>query len=267
MSADYIGHIHELRDFGIFSTPLRELAKLIALELFYQGKIDAPGFSNEWNQDVSNPRFQKALSGHADKYESALIESIERNEIKAEWLRRNIENGSIDPENTLLHTEQFQKFLDIFGLHDVGIESDMPVRELIDSEGSLFSHIIDYIVALRAPDESIDNDWLEEEKAKYGEQPELLESLLMENFRLREEAASRSKVDQQEEKPIATRERNTLLAIIAALAKEAGVDLSRPAKAGELIAKLTEQIGARVDHYTVEQKIKQIQDAIESRSK
>lgn len=69
------------------------------------------------------------------------------------------------------------------------------------------------------------------------------------------------------EKPITAKERNTLLIIIAALAKEAKIDLTKPSKAGENIAHLTELIGAAVDHSTIEQKIKQIPNALESRNK
>jgi hypothetical protein len=51
------------------------------------------------------------------------------------------------------------------------------------------------------------------------------------------------------------------------LAKEAKIDLTKLSKAGEHIANLTELIGAAVDHSTIEQKIKLIRNAIESRNK
>jgi hypothetical protein len=73
-------------------------------------------------------------------------------------------------------------------------------------------------------------------------------------------------VDMQE-KPLGTRERNTLLVIIAALAKEAKIDLSKPSKAGEAIAHLTEILGAPVDHATIEQKINLINEAVQARTK
>lgn len=69
------------------------------------------------------------------------------------------------------------------------------------------------------------------------------------------------------DKPLATKERNTLLVIIAALAKEAKIDLAKPSKAGLAIAHLTEKIGAPVDHATIEEKIKLIKNALESRAK
>ncbi len=83
-------------------------------------------------------------------------------------------------------------------------------------------------------------------------------------FYKRNEPKSLTKVN---DKPLSSKERNTLLVIIAALAKEAKIDLSKPSKAGEQIANLTERFGTPVDHSTIEQKIKQIADAIESRAK
>lgn len=69
------------------------------------------------------------------------------------------------------------------------------------------------------------------------------------------------------DKPITTRERNSLLIIIAALAKEAKIDLSKPSKAGVIIEDMTARLGSRVDHETISQKIKMIADALESRAK
>jgi hypothetical protein len=71
----------------------------------------------------------------------------------------------------------------------------------------------------------------------------------------------------ESDKPLSTRERNTLLVIIAALAKEAKIEISKPSKAAIQIEELTEKMGVRVDHTTIESKIKLIDDALESRAK
>jgi hypothetical protein len=64
---------------------------------------------------------------------------------------------------------------------------------------------------------------------------------------------------------LSTKERNTLLIIIGALAKNAAIDIAQPSKAGEQIAALTELLGASVDHSTIETKIKMIPKAVASR--
>lgn len=69
------------------------------------------------------------------------------------------------------------------------------------------------------------------------------------------------------EKPLGTRERNTLLVLIASLAKLANLDLSKPSKAAAVIAQASEQIGAPVDVRTIENHLKGIEHAMESRRK
>lgn len=69
------------------------------------------------------------------------------------------------------------------------------------------------------------------------------------------------------DKPLATRERSTLLTIIAALAKRLRLDVSKPSAAAADIEKLTEAMGARVPARTVEEHLRKIPDALEKRSK
>jgi hypothetical protein len=69
------------------------------------------------------------------------------------------------------------------------------------------------------------------------------------------------------ERPLAARERATLLTLIAALAKAAGIDLSKPSKAGVAIEALTSELGVRVSARTIENHLKSIPDALERRGK
>lgn len=67
-------------------------------------------------------------------------------------------------------------------------------------------------------------------------------------------------------KPLSNKERDTLLIIIAALAKEAKVDISRTSKAGELIANLTQLLGVQVGATTIETHLKKIPQALANRA-
>ena len=67
--------------------------------------------------------------------------------------------------------------------------------------------------------------------------------------------------------PINTRERNTLLTIIAALCREARIDIKTPSKAGYLIQSLTDSMGASVAKRTVEEHLKKIPHALATRMK
>jgi len=92
--------------------------------------------------------------------------------------------------------------------------------------------------------------------------------LVIENINLNREIKSlKIQTQPQAEKPISTRERNTLLTIIAALTNDAKIDIFKTSKSGELISRMTQQLGALVDGETIASKLKQIPDALERRSK
>lgn len=70
-----------------------------------------------------------------------------------------------------------------------------------------------------------------------------------------------------EKKPVATRERNTLLTIIAALCKDAGYDITKPAKTAGLIQSTAAKMGLAIGESTIEGHLKKIPDALETRMK
>ena len=69
------------------------------------------------------------------------------------------------------------------------------------------------------------------------------------------------------EKPLSTRERNTLLTIIAALCKIAGYDIAKHAKTAVLIQSTTASMGLSIGESTIEGHLKKIPNALESRMK
>ena len=64
-----------------------------------------------------------------------------------------------------------------------------------------------------------------------------------------------------------TRERATLLTIIAALARAADIDILKASKAGDTIEALTVELRARVSARAIEDHLKRIPDALERRGK
>ena len=71
----------------------------------------------------------------------------------------------------------------------------------------------------------------------------------------------------KEEKILATRERYTLLTIIAALAKEAKINVNQPGKAAICIEDLTDNLGAHVSKRAIEDHLKKIPEPLETRMK
>ena len=65
------------------------------------------------------------------------------------------------------------------------------------------------------------------------------------------------------DKPLGERERETLLVIIAALAKKAEIDMSHPTTAAKKIVREVELLGAKIHWQTVDNKLKQVKEVVE----
>lgn len=65
------------------------------------------------------------------------------------------------------------------------------------------------------------------------------------------------------DEPLGERERETLLVIIAALAKKAGIDMSHPTTAAKKIVREVELLGAKIHWQTVDNKLKQVKEVVE----
>lgn len=69
------------------------------------------------------------------------------------------------------------------------------------------------------------------------------------------------------DKPLSTRERDTLLTIIAALCKDAGYDYTKHAKTAGLIQSTASKMGVSIGETTIENHLKKIPDALGVRMK
>lgn len=69
------------------------------------------------------------------------------------------------------------------------------------------------------------------------------------------------------EKPLGTRERDTLLTIIAALCKDVGYDYTKAAKAAAMIQRTSAGMGVSIGETTIEGHLKKIPDALATRMK
>ncbi|NOH24335.1 hypothetical protein [Vibrio europaeus] len=73
-------------------------------------------------------------------------------------------------------------------------------------------------------------------------------------------------VPSQEDKPLAARERNTLLALIGALCEEANIDLSIRGISTS-VQEITERAGVPISNETIRKIVEQVDDAMERRRK
>lgn len=74
-------------------------------------------------------------------------------------------------------------------------------------------------------------------------------------------------MDDLDERPVSTKERTTLLCIIAALCEDAGYDRSKTAKTAGLIVSSATRMGISIGETTIEGHLKKIPDALERRMK
>ncbi|NRF50003.1 hypothetical protein HRF68_20570, partial [Pseudomonas stutzeri] len=95
---------------------------------------------------------------------------------------------------------------------------------------------------------------------------EVRAELEMEIARLKQENAVLQANLLRPKESLDPRARNTLLIIIAALCKHSGISAEGRGAASQ-IAKLTEELGARVGHDAVREVVLQISDAVERRKK
>ena len=110
---------------------------------------------------------------------------------------------------------------------------------------------------------STPNYWIERAIAKKVNIP-WLEFAIREGFYVPKKDHA---IKQVMDKPLKDHERETLLVIIAALAKEANVDLKKISKAGEQIAHMTQLLNAPIGATTIETHLKKINQALENRAK
>lgn len=102
------------------------------------------------------------------------------------------------------------------------------------------------------------------EASVYAVRRSVLESFIDHHAKANEPTVGHESADR--DRPLGERERATLLTVIAALARIAKVEISKPSKAAEVIERETIALGARVSARAIEDHLKRIPDALERRS-
>lgn len=100
-----------------------------------------------------------------------------------------------------------------------------------------------------------------------GEVARWLDAIGLQSKYVFEREAKAQATDELMNMPISTRERNTLLTIIAALCKEAKIPYDKPAKAAGMIQSTAATMGVSIGETTIENHLKKIPDALATRMK
>ena len=193
--------------------------------------------------------------------EAAMVRAVELDQIKPLQVSRFL-TGEIKSEQTFLGLTDIIKWCEI-----VDLEVGETLLEYIDAEHNLRANMIRSTNKERF---KLENraalDQSRESTDKLSE--EEINSVVIENRRLRE--GNFGVKDQGLGASLQQRERNTLLTIIAVLAKEAKIsitDFSRPGKTAGYIEGLTDDFGAHVSKRAIEEHLKKIPNALGSRMK
>lgn len=257
MNPSYFSELYQIKDFGVYSETVSKFSELTALELYHNGTIDIPGLDPDVEYDENSQKFKEALSKTINLFQSRIIESIERGQLKPTWLTRDIDTGRIDPDETLIFYSDLIKVLEEFGFRGNPIEHEL--GEFMWAETDLSTKLTEIVKLKRLVTDKIDPIEISREAEKAANNEGFYTQLVTEVIQLRLNAArDKPSREIETEKPLTKRERNTLLIIIAALANQLHLDISKTAKTGALISSYADLIGIPVDHSTIENKLKDI---------
>lgn len=193
--------------------------------------------------------------------EAAMVRAVELGQIEPLQASRHL-TGELKPEQTFLRLSDVFKWCEVV---DLGVGETLV--EYLEAEQNLRADMISRMNKERFRLENRTAlDQTSESSGKLSE--EEVNSIVMENRRLRE--GDFSLKPQGSGRILQQRERNTLLTIIAVLAREAKIsitDYSKPGKAAGYIEGLSTEFGTHVSKRAIEEHLKRIPDALEPRMK
>ena len=265
-------HLLLLPDFGIWHLTIKEAAELVALDMWYSGEIPDIQEPEDWDGREHDPKLLALLAGHVAVFETRLIAAVDSGKIEATVKRRDFDERLI-PEETYIKEQNLHDWLS-----ERGYESGDIMNEWVENANGMASHIGDELIYLRTASKRnipLPDITLNGMLARTGDIDETevtnviaaYKALIIENQQLKEQLThARTEQPAKVDRPLATRQRRTLLTIIAALCEYSAIAPTGKNAAGQ-IAKLTEDIGANVTDETIAKALAEIPDALETRIK
>jgi hypothetical protein len=267
------GHLQLISNFSIWHLSVKEAADLAVMDMWFSGAIPEIEEPEDWDGNEHDPGLKALLAGHTEAMEARLVAAVNCGRMETDKVQR-------DFEETLITGETYISFQDLSDwLLERGYEYGDHMDGWIADESEIASQVCNEIAYLRAARMSgkgvIRSIALQGMFAKVGKLEDKdiqgltagYKLVMIENQKLKDQlsearAAQPSKVD----RPVTTRQRRTLLTIIASLCRSAGID-PQARGAAQRIKGLVEILGVSMDDDTVAKVLKEIPDAIESRMK
>ncbi len=267
-AADYI----RLPDFGQKYYSLTDAALLSALDMWASG--EAPGVppeglsmaedDEEAHDHQDDPLIRAALDPLRAQLAAALVRSAEAGHLKVEVKGRDLADSRLIPERTFVHLSDLAEWLETHGHERGDIIADMEDSET-DDPWLIASAVAEDRARFRLAQPAS----LHPRSSQSPEIDDMRRDIAAKRLRIAHleqqlDAARRGAGDV--EKRVSTRERRTLLTVVAALCKRAGID---PAARGAAmaIASATQELGVPVGDDSIRAMLKAIPDAMESRTR
>jgi hypothetical protein len=269
---DYTGQLQFIGDFGVWRLTVKDAAELVALDMWYSGEIQDIEEPEDWDGSEHDPRLRALLMGHAEAFEARLLAAVDCGRLEAALVRRGFDEQLIPDETHISYSD-----LDEW-LRERGYERGDIMAEWETTEAEIAAQVCDEVAYLRAASKSggvIRRIALQGMLAKAGklDEPEVgdlvaaYKAMVTENERLKEQLAhAKTGQPAKVDRPLPTRQRRTLLTIIAAFCKYERLDPKARGTA-QRIMEMTDGLGAHVDDGTIATVLSEIPDALETRMK
>ncbi len=269
----YNGHLQFVPDFGVWHLSVNEAAVLVVIDMWHKGVFPEVAEPDDYDGNWREPRILELLTGPIQIWVARLLKAVEHGRIEVAAVRRDLDDKLVEEKTYIQYTSL------VFWLQERGYEYGDIFKEWLDVEAEIALELCNEVTYLRAAIKSgigdIRHIALQGMLAKAGKLDEsksvnvvaAYKAIATENQMLKEQLANaKSGQPAKVDGPVSTRQRRTLLTIIAALCSNQGIDLQSRG-AAQRIMEMTDDLGAHVDDGTIGKALSQIPDALETRMK
>ena len=262
----------------LFHLSIREAAELVAADMWSEGKFPEIKEPDDWSGSGRDPILLALLTDQIKQFESRITAAVDSGLLNALNTIRNFDEALIENQPRI-HIKDLVAWLHAHAYSDGAVVLEWRQRELNIEE--MLNEEFVYLRALSRDGEDAFADLPlisdgpvrlhEVDSMEHANVMAAYKALVIRHDRLAhlansDKEESTKKANARVDRPLSTRERRTLLTIIAALCTESGIN-HQERGAPNRIALMTEQIGATVSDDAVGRILKGIPDAMETRMK
>jgi hypothetical protein len=269
--AEYGRRLH-VPDFGVGYLTIKEAAELVARDMWSSDALEGIDVPDDC-VDEHDPRLDAALSGVIAGWEKKLLAAVESGKLKPSAVRRNIkdEHDSIVAGKTFIQCQDLREWL-----RERGYETGDVVARWEETEGEIAWVMAEEAASLRAVSKTGRRvihivagrgavSAREVDEADAAALRTTVRAALTENHRLKAELAELAKSGSGKpakmDRPLHTKQRDTMLTIIAALCTSLDIDYRKDG-ASRRIVEATEKIDTPISYETIRNLLPDIETSV-----